>query len=149
MSFASLVHHRSIGWDFDGTLFVDHHGKPHPNMVAMHKFILANPQIKHYIVTFRTHGWQNRVFHDLAAFKSAPPPSAFEGVLNCPDETWEGAQRAKRIPGSLITDIESYLDWKGEICAEHGITVLIDDLPDMVQSGCIKHGIVYLHPDDL
>jgi hypothetical protein len=49
----------------------------------------------------------------------------------------------------LITDVTSYIEWKGEMCRRHGLTVLVDDMRDQVLAGCAKHGIFHIHPDDL
>jgi hypothetical protein len=44
---------------------------------------------------------------------------------------------------------EYYIEWKGLICHQLGIPVLIDDLAALVKPGCEKFGIRYLHPDEL
>ena len=50
---------------------------------------------------------------------------------------------------TYLTEIEPYLHWKGETCKMQGLSVLIDDMRDLVLPGCRRHGIDYLHPDEL
>jgi hypothetical protein len=149
MTFAILEHHNAIGWDFDETLV------RHPYSAAMHAYIKTHPEKRHVIVTFRTHGLQNRVFEELALYPDAPGPEAFDAVLNIADEAWAkfDAHRSARLRGEIgpeLTEAETYyLEWKGATCREHGLTVLVDDMVDRVHEGCKKNGIVYVNPDDL
>lgn len=146
MSFSVLDQHDAIGWDFDNTL----HG--HEKSQAMHAYILANPHKRHFIVTFRSHGWQDEVWDDLAKYPNAPGREHFEGVINIPDQIIrENYWEQKRVMGGQIVTEPTivYRTWKGEKCLEHGLTVLIDDHAAHAKPGCDLHGIVYLNPDDL
>lgn len=158
MSFSILDRHDAIGWDFDGTLI------RHPRSEAMHAWILANPHKRHVIVTFRTFGWQEKVWEHLAEYGLAPQRAAFAGVFGY-DETRFAAVELESDPRialhrrhdairtiagkTYLTEIEPYLHWKGETCKKQGLSVLVDDMRDLVLPGCRKHGIDYLHPDEL
>lgn len=144
MSFQELDKHHNLGWDFDGTLV------EHPKSELMHAYIRAHPEKRHVIVTFRSHGWQHNIWDELASYEGAPRPEAFEGIINMDDETYAKFHDASRGPVFLMgDDIRSYIEWKGKKCAELGLTVLIDDMAEMVEEGCKKHSIIYLHPDEL
>ena len=61
--------HRAIAWDVDNTLI------DNPYSSKLHEFINNNLQMRHCIITFRTHGMQNRVFAELAKYPDAPDSS--------------------------------------------------------------------------
>jgi FMN phosphatase YigB (HAD superfamily) len=158
MSYWILDQHGAIGWDFDNTLI------DHPNSPEMHRYIRAHPEKRHLIVTFRSFGWQDEVWSTLAALPGAPARECFSGLVNIDDARFvpavpevgahvehARAHDAIRIIGGelLITDVESYIEWKGLACRELGLTVLVDDKPEHVLRGCAKHGIVHVHPDEL
>jgi hypothetical protein len=118
-----------IGWDVDETLI----GSRHAHEIA--DYIRANPLgQQHYIVTFRSHGMQNRVFFDLEAY--GLDRSHFSSMTNCPDHVYEAQG-------------EPYRDWKGGICKALGVEALVDDDTENVAPGCDKHGVEHIHPDDL
>lgn len=147
MSFKELEKHAVIGWDFDGTLH------RHDKSEEMHRFIKEHPEIRHVIVTFRSHGWQHRVYQELDLdYDDAPTSIHFDGVLNIEDMTYENYMFAER--NGVVTPEEEeavrcYIEWKGEQCKANGITVLVDDDTLRTEQGCAKHGIVLIHPDDL
>ena len=158
MSFAILDGHAAIGWDFDNTLI------GHWKSAAIHRYIRAHPEKRHVIVTFRSFGWQHDVWEDLAQYAHAPPRETFDGLIHMDDARFvpavppsgpivehARAHDALRIIAGqvLITDVASYIEWKGETCHRHGLTVLVDDMRDQVLAGCAKHGICHVHPDDL
>lgn len=159
MSFSILDRHDAIGWDFDGTLI------RHTRSEAMHAYILANPHKKHVIVTFRTFGWQDRVWQHLAEiYPRAPARALFQGVVGIEQEKFFAVESEddprialhrqhdalRTIDGKIyITEIEPYVHWKGEVCRQRGLSVLVDDMRDLVLPGCRKHGIDYIHPDEL
>lgn len=142
-----LAPHQKCGWDFDGTLY------DHPAAAEMHAYIMNHPEKQHYIVTFRSHGWGEQVFDDLASrHLEFPGPEHFDGVITCPDEIferfWDAHQRQKLGLPIDMTDVQPYVEWKAKICKKHGITVLIDDNPLHVQPGCDRYGVLHVHPDD-
>lgn len=158
MSFSILDRHAAIGWDFDGTLI------RHARSETMHQWIRANPHKKHVIVTFRTFGWQDRVWQHLAdIYPNAPARELFQGVVGIEQERFVAVgpedhrialhrqhDALRTIDGQIfITEIEPYVHWKGEACRRHGLSILVDDMRDLVLPGCRKHGIDYLHPDEL
>ncbi len=124
-----LANFKRIGWDVDDTLI----GSRHADEIA--DYIRNNPlHQQHYIITFRSHGLQDRVFYDLKA--NGLDEIHFVSMSNCPDAIYEGQG-------------EAYREWKGAICAELGIEVLVDDDTENVVAGCNKHGIAHIHPDHL
>jgi hypothetical protein len=131
----ALTAHSAIGWDFDGTLI------DHPSSHLMYDFIRATPHKRHIIVTFRSHGTQNAVFNVLDVV-GGPHRTAFEALHNVPDELWEAYTYGLRGGGR-------YLRWKGEVCSQLGLTLLVDDMTAHVVKGCRKFGIEHLHPDNL
>ena len=141
-----LEKYLNIGWDFDDTLI------DHPNSVKMWDFIDHNPYgQKHHLITFRSGGLENRIFGDLAVRGSILIESHFENVFNIDHQVWIDFQT---IEPKLILSLDDlkddpYLNWKGEICYAHGIEVLIDDMTFNVLPGCQRHGIDYIHPNDL
>lgn len=145
-----LSHVPAIGWDFDGTLI------DHPNSSLIHEFILDHPDKHHYIVTFRTHGLQNTMFREMQKhYPDAPGEEAFAGTRNISDIAWEHFNHlnqlrvVNRLTGPLRPWEEYYVEWKGMICHQLNLPVLVDDLEALVLPGCEKYGIKYLHPDEL
>lgn len=145
--FDELRRHRTIGWDLDLTLI------GHPASPAMHDFIRATPEIRHLIVTFRSHGAQNHIWSDLAGVDGAPPPSCFAGVVNIDDAIVQAFRRINQhrtsghYTGPLSPAEALYRSWKGRMCAQWGATILIDDMTEYVALGCTLHGIELLHPN--
>ena len=124
-----LANFKRIGWDVDDTLIGSHHAD------EIADYIRANPlDQEHFIITFRSHGMQHRVFRDLEAY--GLDRTHFVSLTNCPDAVYEAQG-------------EPYREWKGSICAEFGIEVLVDDDTENVAPGCDKHGVAHIHPDDL
>jgi hypothetical protein len=148
--FESLKRFKSIGWDFDGTLI------DHPKSPLMHDYILEHPEQEHIIITFRTHGWQNAVFREMAQKYRRPPTSDhFSGVYNISDRAWErwtetqNERRAGQREGPATPWELYYVNWKGLVCKLKSIPVLIDDKPSDTVPGCEKYGIAFVHPDTL
>jgi hypothetical protein len=140
----------AIAWDFDGTLI------NHPKSSLMHQYIKAHPQKKHVIITFRTHGAQYLIFEEMQfLYPGSPGKDRFGDVINISNLAWLNFTRYDRmryhgrLKGPLTPHEEYYINWKGSICKQHGLSVLVDDRTDHVASGCEKHGIVFIHPDDL
>lgn len=133
----------SIGWDFDCTLI------DNPESELMHQYILAHPEKKHFIVTFRSHGLQNTIWEELGdtdIYPNAPNKSHFVQILNLPDEMYE-QYRAFQEKGPQHYPIEYYLryvEWKGRTCAFNGIDILVDDDVKHTKSGCALYGVKFL-----
>lgn len=146
--FAKLHGYRAIAWDLDGTLI------GHPASPRLHSFIRSRPELRHVIVTFRARKLEAMLWQDLANTGTAPAPSCFETVLAMADDLYEAFHRFRRLRrlgrhAGPPTPVEAaYVTWKGEACAAHGLTVLVDDMPDLVRPGCELHRVALLHPDD-
>lgn len=145
MSFSILDEHDVIGWDFDGTLI------DHPKAQSMHDYILDHPEKTHIIVTFRSHGMERNIWRDLGRENHrAPGRAAFKDVINMSNKLFEeGYMAQKAVAASIVLPTKEYLEWKGKVCHDLGITVLVDDMPAMVIPGCDRYGVLHLHPNDL
>lgn len=140
----------AIGWDFDGTLI------DHPNAPLMHTFINEHPEKQHVIITFRTHGMERTMFHEMAAkYPNAPEKHQFDAVFNISDRAWAAFTNAQdqrsmgRLDGRLTPWEMYYVNWKGLVCSLRHLPVLVDDKAEDVLPGCKKFGIVFVHPNEL
>lgn len=137
----------AIGWDFDNTL-VDA-----PTSPLLHAFIIEHPEIRHCIVTFRTHGMRDAIWRDLAQYPDAPAPSMFQTVFSISDAAWMENEMAllQRRRGTLTgpwTPPEIYYrSWKALTCLKHRLSVLVDDDLVTCQAGCDEHAIKLVHPE--
>jgi len=140
-----LQDHRRVGWDMDGTLF------QHQNSEAFADFIRRNPYDQDfYIVTFRSHGIEKEVEPDLATL--GLKLSDFKGILNVPDRIYAEYWFAMKhwfTGDTMPEEVDRYLTWKGKICRQNGITILLDDLTSLVEIGCERHSVDMIHPNDL
>lgn len=79
----------------------------------------------------------------------------FKKILSVGNEAWSMNDmmiRQRRLTNStapLTLDEIYYRTWKGMICEENGIPVLIDDDTANVIQGCEKYGIKLFHPDEI
>ncbi len=135
----------SIGWDFDGTLI------DNPNSVRIQNYITTHPEKTHSIITFRTHGMQNTIFLELnQKYPNSPDKKHFEYVINFDDERYlryyfiQRARAAHRFSGPLTPDEIYYRTWKGMVCKQHNIQVIVDDKPEDVLPGCYQYGISFI-----
>lgn len=146
-----LDNHDRIGVDFDGTLIDE------PNSKLLVDYIVKNHvQKEFYIVTFRTHGMQYCIWNELAKHHgTAIDRDMFKGVFNMPDRMYENYADALHqrvimrraglpIPAEIPPAIVAYRTWKGMMCQQHGITILVDDKPEDVELGCVRCGIDFL-----
>lgn len=145
-----LERYKAIAWDFDGTLI------EHPKSPLMHEYIIAHPEKTHAIITFRSHGWQRRVWDEMYdLYPDAPERDCFAGVYNVSDRAFERYDETKRLRalgryrGPMTPWERYYIQWKGLVCKLRDLPVLVDDREDEVLPGCEKYGIHYVHPDDL
>lgn len=149
MNFHLLDNHDSIGWDFDGTLW------NHERAEMMWDYIKATPHKRHYIVTFRS-GWRGQIrwaedgcWLDLKRCGSGLCDEHIVEIINMDDKVFD-EHGARITPSGLYLDVSDfYREWKGQVCLQNEITVLIDDNPDHTQPGCVKYGITYINPDEL
>lgn len=130
--------HQTIGIDFDGTLV----GHRHSTLIQ--RYILDHPKKAFHIVTFRSHGWQNRIESDLAksTAETGVPLTigAFTAIHNMTDEGYATHLEMKGDP--------KYYGWKGVTCARVGCTILLDDMADALHIECVSQGVVLFSPDD-
>ena len=149
MTFEELATFHKIAWDFDKTL-VDSKASH-----FLHSFIKEHPDIEHYIVTFRTHGMVEAMPYDLNKYKSAPDFSVFKNIFHIDEDAWMKNdiclinRNVGRLKGPLTEPEIYYKTWKGLVCSEHGIPILIDDdIPNTIL-GCEKYSIKLVDPLDL
>lgn len=140
--------HTAIGWDIDGTLYRG------PASRVLQAFIRKHPDIRHSIVTHRT-GAEGDVFADLARYRYGLNRTHFYDVHMCPtDLWWENNEiemaRLNRIYAGPVLPIEiEYAEWKPKICAENGLTALVDDRVSMFAEPCKQYGIELFDPEEL
>ena len=120
-----------------------------PASVYLNEFIRNNPTIDHYIITFRTHGLVSAIPFDL--LKYGTDISLFKQILSISKEAWVENEVAllkrKSNPNMPITREEIYYKtWKGRICSEHNIPVLIDDDEKNTKPGCDMYNIILIDP---
>lgn len=138
-----------IGWDLDETL-IGHH-----NSGNIQEYIRNTPQKRHYIITFRTHQYVDQIFPDIiqGSYKTLDQTN-FAGVFHIPDQAWLDYQKVAHLKkhrmkyGPSPAEIY-YKEWKGMVCFENDIPVLVDDMTKLVRLGCEKYGIAYMHPNSL
>ncbi len=144
-AFAKLATHMDIGWDLDGTL-LNHAAAP-----ALHRFIQATPRTRHVLITFRTRRRDVEPWAELAAYRNGPKRDLFKALVFLDEAAAEGVARIER--GSRpawwrpAADAK-HMEWKGRVCAQHGLTALVDDKTRMVAPGCRRYGIELFHPED-
>lgn len=147
LSIPVLDPHQIIGVDFDGTLIGGRNGD------LLYRYIVEHHKSKTFwIVTFRSGGFEDHCFGELEfTFENDPPPQTmFAGIESVPHQIWFQAQMdtAKRkngfLTGPMTTAEKQYCEWKGAACKRRGCTILIDDLPNCVLPGTMKHGIDFV-----
>lgn len=146
---ADLANYPAIGWDFDQTLI------DNPNAPRFWGLIHRHEHIRHYIITFRSHGLEASVFRELAQYPGAPDPTAFTEVINIGNAYWTADRRARltrdlrQLAGlsslPLSTAELFYQRWKALVCQQHGIPVLVDDNVEHTLPGCEHYGVRLFH----
>lgn len=144
MIFERLAKHDAIGWDVDGTLVYG--GE---NATAFREFIFANPHKRHCLVTFRTHDLLTRLEGDLArhGFKDI---TVFDKILSVPANMWmewailQQQRKENKTVGRLLLPETAYMEWKGFICRQEGLTALVDDDLLNTERGCKRYGIALI-----
>ena len=155
-----LDQHDTIAWDFDLTLWNG------PNSEWFCRYIQLTPHKKHYIVTFRTADEARMIqylFMKQAGMNHIGNPlSLFVDVIVCPNEyrdchgfrsghfDKESEKLFRQIYAHLTDeDIDAHaasmLAFKSLMAKKHGCTILVDDLPEMVEDGCLAQGVAFLH----
>jgi hypothetical protein len=147
-----LKKHKVIGLDFDGTLFDSSISR------ALCEYVIANQGVKDfYIVTHRTHQLVPHIWDDFRAYATYGKgprmvESMFAGVCTPDDDLYvRFKQRQDERKNGLIEpdalptpDETAWLFFKGAACKRTGATIMVDDLPGVVQPGCLFYNIEFI-----
>lgn len=125
--------HDSIAWDLDGTILDGRNAK------FFRDYIVAHPEKKHHIVTFRDPA--GALLGGLALGRLGVGPELIMTINGCPLEVYGAWGTRRKLFDQEAVNL--YLEWKGKKAAEHGCTVLVDDMPSQVVRGCNKHGVAF------
>lgn len=164
MPVRKLKGHKSVGWDMDETLVNG------PMSTRWREFVLENPEVAHWVVTFRSKEDAESLWDELEAQHLYPlSRDLFEGLMFMPDRVrvpYEALpNKLKEADVSVEPDaktkraLELYKyewddvknrhlalqRWKAEACNEVGATVLVDDLEHLVKEGCEFHGVEFVN----
>lgn len=147
---AALSGYHAIAWDFDETL------NDSPASPLLHQFIFDHPNIRHVIVTFRSHGWETQIWRTLDRNYDgeAPDEAHFDGIINIDNESFANFQSIVQAredgdyDGPLHDHEITYMEWKGLVCAQNNLPVLIDDNAPHTARGCDMHGVKLFDPLD-
>ena len=146
MNHSDLDSHQIIAWDMDGTL-VDG-----PNAAFFRKYILANPQKEHHIVTFRTgpsqagleQTWAQDAIDELESY--GVPRGTIKAVHSVPDNLFAAYANSRTL--LVGEELDQFMCWKGKTAKSFGATVLVDDMEMMVIKGCDLHDVDFVHSHD-
>jgi hypothetical protein len=133
--------HQKIGWDMDGTLIQG------PNADLFRAYIVAHPEKRHHVITFRDREWAKVIHHELALV--GLDPALIASVENCP-EPLHDMFMLSREPGNVVPKVvadravHGFLRWKGRRAGELGCTILVDDMTEWVVLGCQENGVTFL-----
>jgi hypothetical protein len=122
LSHPILDKHDIIAWDMDGTLIDGVNSK---QFIA---YINQHFRKKHYVITFRDAVWGATV--ELELEEAGLRPGRIEKVICNPT--------GRSTAGFEVRD------FKGQAAKGVGATILVDDMPNSVEAGCIKAGVEYL-----
>lgn len=117
-----LDQHQVIAWDVDGTLVNG------INSDAFRKYIIATPHKQHHIVTFRDEVWAQDVYEELA--EHGVPRSSIASIASNPTGKPHVGDSVKLFKGAAARKV--------------GATIMIDDMPEMVEEGCQAAGVVFM-----
>lgn len=124
--------HGAIAWDIDGTL-VDN-----VNSAFMRDYILARRDVRHHVVTHRLARYAADTEAMLA--RNGLPRALFAGIHYCPEPYREAYEHGGDPALAAL-----FHAWKGAAAAEHGCGILVDDRPDLCESGCAAVGVAFLN----
>jgi len=138
-----------IGIDFDNTLI----GNAASDIIA--NYVIQNPNKKYYIVTFRSHGLESssEISKNCITYLRKDMRRYFIDILAIPYVYVEHKYYADHRKNISIEDYNeytyNYVHWKGKICSEYNIEVLIDDDIKNVILGCNKYNINLIDTNDI
>ena len=145
-----LYKYNNIGIDLDETLINT------DKAFFIAKYIINNPDKNYYIVTFRSHGLEekNRVFNSLMTYLRVDMRKYFINIISIPYEDYENKHIANVQKGVISKEkydslLYNYLHFKGKRCKELGIEVLIDDDIKGVILGCTKYNIPLINTNEI
>lgn len=161
---SELNKHQIIGWDLDETLING------VNSIAWRKFVHDNPTKHHWIITFRNLEQSKSAWEELSSeFLYPLNQEHFQGLLFLPDKNripydtlpWTlrkadvtkdptpKDQRSLEIHKLSWEDVRYRQNlskhWKAQACNSVNATVLVDDLQDVVEEGCLLHGVKFVY----
>lgn len=143
LSHPLLDPHQIIAWDMDQTLIGG------PNSEFFRAYILAHPEKEHHIVTFRTGPsltytevalWRDECVYELN--HEGMPHGTIRSISSLPDDL----DLFGRVLSSAEADM--MMTWKGKTAKGLGATVLVDDMQSMVERGCERYGVTFVHAHD-
>jgi hypothetical protein len=142
---SGLKKYNRIGWDIDKTLIEN------PNSVLLQTFILENPQIEHYIITYRSHGYEKMALRDIGSYNILSKNN-FSGMYSIPYELWSAFNECKflrknnELTGPLEPEEIEYHAWKPKTCHEEGIPLLVDDRYEDLKGPCQEYNVDLIDP---
>ncbi len=141
-----LKKYNIIGLDFDETLINN------PNSNKLISFIKQNLNKTYYIVTFRSHGYQDFISQIL--WNKYRLKISKNMILSIPDEIFNLESIGVELVDLGYYNFGEYLrqeykKWKGDTCLKYNIEILVDDDYDNVYQQLIKNGIDYLDPYEI
>lgn len=129
-----------IGLDFDGTL----HGTNYA-IVDLIEFISSHKDKKYYIVTFRNKEQSENLLQYLSVMYKDFDINWAEIIAKVIYAPYEITH--KRTYNR--NDIDSYNMWKGDVCKQYSMQVLVDDEIESVYRGCEVNNVSYFDIVDL
>lgn len=134
-----LKKHQKIGIDLDYTLICSDIDN------ILKRYIHTHPNKFYYIVTFRTFEDVDNIPHVLKT--RGINIKLFKKILTVPEDIFIDYINGKENGNMNMT--YEYREWKGKICKENNISVLIDDLPEDVILGCNKYRIKFIDTNEI
>lgn len=145
-----LGQYKSIAWDVDETLV-----NGAASVVCL-MFIIAHPEIDHYIITARSSNYEvSAILPQIESYGLGVTRKNFKQIITSDHQKHTAFQIARqyRREGKLtgpLTPIEIYeYTIKGKVCHDLGIPVLVDDNILRSKMGTDKYNIKIIDPREL
>lgn len=122
----------AIAWDIDGTLI------DNVNAAFLRDYVRERRDKAHHVVTHRLARYAPDTEAMLA--RHGLPRELLAGIHYCPEPYREAFEYAG--DPALVSLFHA---WKGKAAAESGCGVLVDDRPDLCESGCRAVGVTFLN----
>lgn len=138
--------HSVIAWDMDGTLIDGTYS------AFFREYILAHPEKTHYIVTFRTgkarqfatEWWRDEC--DFELHHHGVPHGTIKAIYGVPDHLYHAYAQMRSFFNP--DRVQEFLEWKGLKASELGASLLVDDMEQLVVSGCDRYGVDFVNSED-